>query len=131
MSEQLSSVLFQFPLLAIFIWFTFEMQKRYQASIDEWLRSAAEERVRRDQEWRAFLLDQRVANVTGLETLSTQMRQIAECLATVNTNVHIVMGKFTAHDERAEEILSVLTAHDAATTATTRMRERQRGGGPQ
>lgn len=87
MPETLLPTLVQFPLLGVFIWFTFEMQKRYQASLDAYRRQEAEERAKRDEQWRAFLLDQRQAQAAGLEALSARMEQLAAVLAAVSAHV--------------------------------------------
>ncbi|MDX9953268.1 MAG: hypothetical protein RBT75_04195 [Anaerolineae bacterium] len=87
MPETLLPTLVQFPLLGVFIWFTFEMQKRYQASLDAYRQQEAEERAKRDEQWRAFLLDQRQAQAAGLEALSARMEQLAAVLAAVSAHV--------------------------------------------
>lgn len=87
MPDTLLPTLVQFPLLGVFIWFTFEMQKRYQASLDAYRRQEAEERAKRDEQWRAFLLDQRQAQAAGLEALSARMEQLAAVLAAVSAHV--------------------------------------------
>ena len=115
MPDGLLPTLIQFPLLGIFVWFTFEMQKRYQSSVDACRRHEAEERAKRDEQWRAFLLDQRQAQAAGLEALGARMEQMAGVLAAISANVNQVMVKFGQHDARAEEIFKALAAHDAAT----------------
>lgn len=87
MPDSLLPTLVQFPLLGVFIWFTFEMQKRYQASLDAYRQQEAEERAKRDEQWRAFLLDQRQAQAAGLEALSARMEQLAAVLAAVSAHV--------------------------------------------
>lgn len=84
----------------------------------------AEERVKRDDQWRTFLLDQRQAQTTGLESLSKaqasgleslsiRMEQMANVLAAINANVNQVMTKFQAHDARAEDISKMVATIDA------------------
>lgn len=144
MSESLLPTIIQFPLLAVFIWFSVEMQKRYHQSIDDYRRQEADERVKRDQQWREFLLDQRQAQTASLESQGTTLQQMAAVLSALSANniqmmryleslnermermvavqsalgmnVTQVVAKLAQHDQRAEEIFNVLSAHDAATT---------------
>jgi len=113
--ESLIPTIIQFPILAIFVWFTFEMQKRYQASIDDSRKLEADERNKRDEQWRTFLLDQRKAQSDGMEALSVRMEQMANVLSAINKNVDNVMIKFSSHDQRAEDISRAIAAHDAST----------------
>lgn len=115
MPESLIPTIIQFPILAIFVWFTFEMQKRYQASIDDNRKLESDERNKRDEQWRTFLLDQRKAQSDGMEALSVRMEQMANVLSAINKNVDNVMIKFSSHDQRAEDISRAIAAHDAST----------------
>jgi len=104
MPDSLLPTIIQFPLLAIFVWFTFEMQKRFNQSMDESLKHASTERAHRDEQWRAFLLDQRQAQSAGMEALSARMAQMANVLASMDTSLNQVVNKLNLHDVRAEEM---------------------------
>lgn len=146
--EEILPVLIQFPLLAIFVWFTFEMNKRFYGEIENYRKCDAEDRQKRDSEWRDFLRDQRdaqcegftsvtqalkevsaVMNATaannseimrGLKTLNDRMEAMGEAQAVIGTNVAHIMDKFDAHDSRAEQILREVVAHEAVSASSRR-----------
>lgn len=78
MPDNLLPTLVQFPLLAVFVWFTVDMQKRYQASMDQHLTSEAAERTKRDEQWRAFLTEHRQAYLEALCHLDAEITALAQ-----------------------------------------------------
>lgn len=63
----------QLPIVGIFMWFTLEMIKREQ-----------NERVKRDEDWRQFLTEQREATNAGLSRLAEEIKDNGKLVATTN-----------------------------------------------
>ena len=59
------SLLVQLPLVAAMIWFVLEVEKRN-----------ASNEVRRDNEWRKFLAEQREAYTASLTEISTSVKEL-------------------------------------------------------
>ena len=78
MPDSLLPTLVQFPLLAVFVWFTVDMQKRYQASMDQHIATEAAERSKRDEQWRAFLTEHRQAYLEALCHLDAEITALAQ-----------------------------------------------------
>jgi len=84
MSEPLANLLVQVPLVGMFIYFILEWSKRME-------RSQAE----RDEQWRQFLVEERVHRAEAIGRL-------AEDIKALSALVHQLSGQITAHDIRMQ-----------------------------
>lgn len=76
------NLLAQVPLVAAFMWFILEQQKRQQV-----------EQMQRDEQWRNFLRGQREENILALGRLTDKMSCMNAQMAEMNETL-------TAHDAR-------------------------------
>ncbi len=79
--ESWASLLVQIPVVAIFVWFTLEINKRNTTSMEAIAKCTSDATEKRDAEWREFLKDQREQNNAALgrlaEELKANSRQVA------------------------------------------------------
>ncbi len=82
MSEPLSNLLVQVPLVGMFIYFILEWSKRMEKSQAE-----------RDEQWRQFLVEERIHRADAIGRL-------AEDIKSLSALVNQMSGQLTAHDAR-------------------------------
>lgn len=84
------SLLIQFPLVGIFVWFTLKINERNQSAME-----------RRDSEWREFLKDQRQQNNEALGRIAEEVKSATRMVA-VNQSLIV------EHDKNFQEILPAI-----------------------
>lgn len=84
MSEPLSNLLVQIPLVGMFIYFILEWSKRMEKS-----------QADRDEQWRQFLVEERVHRAEAIGRL-------AEDIKALSALVNQMSGQLTAHDARVQ-----------------------------
>ena len=82
----------QLPIVGVFMWFTLELMKREQA-----------ERMKRDEDWRKFLIEQRDAANHGMSRLAEEIKESGKLVATTNA---LLMN----HDGNVKGISATLLA---------------------
>lgn len=86
-AEQITSVVLQLPLVAIFVWFSLELLNRFQKTQE-----------RRDVEWREFLEQERSAR--------TEMaRRLAEEIKQMSVVVERLTVRYDEHERRVVEMI--------------------------
>ena len=88
--ESWISLLIQVPLVGIFVWFTLQITRNFQASQEK-----------RDQEWREFLVEQRQANNLVLARLAEEIKTITHELAGMKEIIVV-------HDQRVIAAIPVM-----------------------
>ena len=88
--ESWISLLIQVPLVGIFVWFTLQITRNFQASQEK-----------RDQEWREFLIEQRQANNLALARLAEEIKTITHELAGMKEVIVV-------HDQRVIAAIPVM-----------------------
>jgi len=74
------TILVQIPIIAAFIWFVLEMNKRQKEYDEKREISAAEEREKRDKEWRDFLSNERRASEATLGKVANRLDSLGEVI---------------------------------------------------
>ena len=74
MPESIVNLLAQVPLVAIFVWFILERDKRTDAI-----------QIERDNQWREFLKEQREQNNAAVARLAEEIKSIAERVSEMQT----------------------------------------------
>ncbi len=72
--DSIIPLLIQVPLVGVFMWFVLEINKRQ-----------AEERERRDKEWRDFLIEERLRRGEASLRLAEEMKALAALVTASNT----------------------------------------------
>jgi hypothetical protein len=104
--EHWLQILLQIPLVAAFMWFVLERDKRDRDERDKRDQRDQEYRQLRDQEWRDFLAGQREVNVAALADLSREMQGAVEGLQSLQMAA-------VQHDIMTREVLQkVLVARE-------------------
>lgn len=93
MSSEAIGLLFQIPLVGIFIWYNLENQKRQDARDKARDELYANELKERDEQWRTFLESQGERSNGAIGRIAEEVKIISQEVARMNT---------------------VLTSHDAA-----------------
>lgn len=104
MPEILAKVFEQLPTLAIFIWFVLVLLKSEREEREKRDAAVCKEREKRDDDWRAFLGEQRMAMVAGLDTTSARLQQLGDLMLSVAQRTERIENLFYTHDKRAEGI---------------------------
>jgi len=102
-SPEVIGLLFQIPLVGIFIWYNLENQKRQDSRDKARDELYANERKERDEQWRTFLESQGERGNAAIGRIAEEVKIISQEVARMNT---------------------VLTSHDAASREA-----RNRNGG--
>lgn len=95
----LSRLVPEVAMIAVFVWFTLERDKRYDARAAELDKQRAEERATRDQSWRDFLSQLRDANEKALSRIGDEIRAVV--VQTSATNALLI-----AHDKQASTFIA-------------------------
>jgi len=91
-------------IAAIFIWYETRRQAQMSAEHREERQERETERAARDEQWRAFLTDQRHATLETLDVLSLRLQQLGDVIVGIDARTRRIEALFDAHDQRAEMI---------------------------
>ena len=111
----LVNILPSMAIAAIFIWYEMRRQAQMSAEHHEERRERETERAARDEQWRAFLTDQRHATLETLDVLSLRLQQLGDLIVGIDDRTRRIEALFDAHDQRAEMIMVSLEGLRAET----------------
>lgn len=90
--------LIQIPLVAAFIWFTLQLNKSHQETIDKIISDSRASSVtvmrdwrdylkQRDEQWQSFLIEQRNSTTEALDVMAERMTEISKVVADLDRHV--------------------------------------------
>lgn len=100
----LVNILPALAIAAIFIWYEKGRQAQMGAEHREERQERETERQQRDEQWRAFLTEQRNATLATLDVFSLRLQQLGDVIVGIDDRTRRIETLFGAHDQRAEAI---------------------------
>lgn len=128
--EQWITLLLQVPLVAVFIWFVLERDKR-----DAVMSAAREQReqtadAQREEQWRTFMLERDRLLVAGMSDVSVRMQELGKLTASqyaeTRARIDALELLMRSHNGRAEGIARDLAALDGMTRGLLERRKEER-----
>lgn len=128
--EQWITLLLQVPLVAVFIWFVLERDKRDAATA-----AAREQReqtadAQREEQWRTFMLERDRLLVAGMSDVSVRMQELGKLTASqyaeTRARIDALELLMRSHNGRAEGIARDLAALDGMTRGLLERRKEER-----